>query len=305
MRKIITDGCVSRLEEKLPWWNRIIWGIWFIDPPKNISLDGHRIEGVIKYTDTVITIYFGIVILALIYFIFRYRSRPGHKAVYDRGDTKKHVAMTVAMGLLVFFSIDVVIETMSFRDLKEAFWNFPQGDDVVRVEIMPQQFEWNFRYPGVDDRFGPEPFTDLNGNEIWDEEEPFTDLNESGVWDASDDKVLMNEMHIPVDRPVIIQVAPYDVIHSFFLPNFRIKIDATPGMVNTMWFQAKETGEYEIACSELCGNSHYKMKGKLVVESEDDYIKWLLGLESEGPRDDWYDPDYGLLYWGWEWKEVL
>lgn len=305
MKKVIARNWMSEIMKRLHSLKQGAWGIWFMDPPKDVSVNGYRIDDVIQYTDTVITIYFGIVVLSLIYFIFKYRARQGHKAVYDKGNTKKHVAMTVAMGLLVFFSIDVVIESMSFKDLKEAFWNFPKGNDVIRVEIMPQQFEWNFRYPGSDDRFGPEPFTDLNGDEIWDEDEPFTDVNKNGEWDSSDDIVLMNEMHIPVNKPVIVQVAPYDVIHSFFLPNFRVKIDATPGMVNAMWFQAKETGEFEIACAELCGNSHYKMRGKLVIESEEDYNKWLESQESEGPRDDWYDPDYGLLHWGWEWKEII
>ncbi len=305
MRRIITRNWISGITKKLQWFKRGAWGIWFIDPPKDVSLDGHRIDSVIQYTDTVITIYFGIVVLALIYFIFKYRTRPGHKAVYDKGNSKKHVSISVVMGLLVFFSIDVVIESMSFRDLKEAFWNFPKGDDVIRIEVMPQQYEWNFRYPGDDDRFGPESFSDMNSDEVWDEDESFIDANGNGYWDPSDDIVLMSEMHIPVNRPVVIQIAPYDVIHSFFLPNFRVKIDATPGMVNAMWFQAKETGVFEIACAELCGNSHYMMKGKLVVESEEDYNKWLRSQEIEGPRDDWYDPDYGLFHWGWEWKEVI
>ena len=253
-------------------------GIWFLDPPKDISVDGWRIDNVIQYTDAVITIYFGIVVLAMLYFIIKYRARPGHKAVYDRGDTKKHVGITLGMGLLVFLSIDVVIEGMSFKDLNEAFWNFPKGDDVVQVEVMPQQFAWNFRYAGNDGTFGTED-----------------DLIPS-----------QNQMHIPVNKPVVIQIAPYDVIHSFYLPNFRIKIDATPGMINTMWFQATETGQFEIACAELCGNSHYRMKGYLTVESEEDYNNWLQSLDEEGPEDEWEDEDDETpTRWGWAWKEAI
>lgn len=261
---------------------RHAWGIWFMDPPEDVSLDGYRIDNVIQYIDTVVTIYFGIVVLALLYFVIRYRSRPGHKAVYDRGDTKKHVAITVAMGLLVFFSIDVVIETMSFRDLKEAFWNFPTGDKVVRVEIMPQQFAWNFRYPGPDGEF------------------------------ATDDDIIpaQNQMHIPVNTPVVVEIAPYDVVHSFFLPNFRVKIDATPGRTNAMWFQATKTGVFEIACAELCGNSHYRMKGYLTVQSREDYDAWLdeLRAEAEEYEDEWEDNELVEEQiptdWGWVWKEA-
>ena len=255
----------------------ILSGIWFLDPPKDISVDGWRIDNVIQYTDAVITIYFGIVVLAMLYFIIKYRARPGHKQ-YMIGRYQKHVGITLGMGLLVFLSIDVVIEGMSFKDLNEAFWNFPKGDDVVQVEVMPQQFAWNFRYAGNDGTFGTED-----------------DLIPS-----------QNQMHIPVNKPVVIQIAPYDVIHSFYLPNFRIKIDATPGMINTMWFQATETGQFEIACAELCGNSHYRMKGYLTVESEDDYNNWLKSLEEEGPEDEWEDEDdENPTRWGWAWKEAI
>jgi len=270
---------LSRFRKKYRKKNTSIFsGIWFLDPPKDISLDGWRIDNVIQYTDTVILLYFGIVVLAMCYFIIRYRARPGHSAVYDKGNTKKHVGITVTMGLLVFLSIDVVIEGMSFKDLKEAFWNFPKGDDVIQIEIMPQQFAWNFRYAGQDDRFGTE-----------------------------DDLVpAQNQMHIPVNKPVVIQIAPHDVIHSFYLPNFRIKIDATPGMINTMWFQATEVGQYEIACAELCGNSHYRMKGYLTVESEEDYNAWLQSLEKEGSEDEWGDEDEEIpVRWGWAWKENI
>ncbi|MBC8311410.1 MAG: cytochrome c oxidase subunit II [Candidatus Marinimicrobia bacterium] len=270
----------SRFYKSAQEKNKYLWGIWFLEPPKDISLDGWRIDNVIQYTDLVITIYFGLVVLAMLYFIIKYRSRSGHKAVYDKGDSKKHVGITLAMGLLVFFSIDVVIEGMSFRDLKEAFWNFPTGKDVIKVEVMPQQFAWNFRYAGEDGEFG------------------------------TDDDLIpaQNQMHIPVNKPVIIQIAPYDVIHSFYIPNFRVKIDATPGMINTMWFQATETGNFEIACAELCGNSHYRMKGYLTVESEEDYNNWLQSLEQEGFDDDdeWDDDDDDIpSRWGWAWKEAI
>tara|TARA_B100000315_G_C14585717_1_gene592890 strand:- start:1096 stop:1908 length:813 start_codon:yes stop_codon:yes gene_type:complete len=257
---------------------RILHGIWFLDPPKDVSLDGYRIDNVIQYTDFVITLYFGIVVLLMFYFIFRYRSRPGHKAVYDKGNSRKHIGITVGMGLLVFLSIDVVIEGMSFKDLEEAFWKFPKGNKVVKIEVMPQQFAWNFRYPGKDGEFGTE-----------------------------DDLVpTQNQMHIPVNTPVIIQIAPYDVIHSFFIPNFRVKIDATPGMVNTMWVQATETGTFEIACAELCGNSHYRMKGYLTVESTEEFNNWLNTIEEEGPEDEWDDDDDGIpARWGWNWKEAI
>ncbi len=261
-----------------------LWGIWFIAPPKDVSLDGYRIDETIQYTDAVITFYFSVVVLCMILFVIKYRSRPGHTARFDRGDSRKNLIATVAMGLLVFFSIDAVIEAMSFRDLKEAFWNFPRGSEVVRIESMPQQYAWNFRYAGPDGQF------------------------------ATEDDIIppLNHMHIPVNRPVVIQIAPWDVIHSFYIPNFRVKVDATPGMINALWFQATETGTFEIACAELCGNGHYRMKGFLTVESEEDFEEWLKNLGEQAAQDDeweeWFDEETDdetiPKNWGWPWKEI-
>ncbi|MCA9400671.1 MAG: cytochrome c oxidase subunit II [Candidatus Omnitrophica bacterium] len=262
-------------------------GIWYIKPPEDVSLDGYRIDHVIHYTDTVVAIYFSIVVLALIFFIFKYRARKGHKAVYDKGDSPKTIIITVCLGFLVFFSIDAVIETMSFKDLKEAFWNFPKGDDVVKVECLPQQFAWNFRYPGPDGRF------------------------------ATEDDIVppQNQMHVPVDTPIVVQMAPYDVIHSFYIPNFRLKQDATPGMITTFWFEAKKEGKYEIGCAELCGNSHYRMRGYLTVQSKEDYQKWLAELQAEQEGGDEFDDwlmedessdDSGIPQnWGWPWNKKI
>lgn len=262
----------------------VLGGIWFMKPPPDVSLDGYRIDRVIHYTDTVVGIFMAIVVAALIFFIFRYRARPGHRAVYDRGDKKWHIIVTVILGFTVFLSIDAVIEAMAFKDLKEAFWKFPKGDDVIRVEVLPQQFAWNFRYAGPDGYF------------------------------ATDDDIVapQNQMHIPVNTPIVVQMAPLDVIHSFYIPHFRVKQDATPGMITSFWFQAKETGQFEIACAELCGNGHYRMRGFLTVESKADYQKWLEDLreEQEGADewDDWGDEEEASgvpQNWGWPWNKKI
>lgn len=260
-------------------------GIWYLPLPEDISQEGWRIDRVIKYIDLVMTIAFGLVVAALIYFIFRYRSRPGHKAVYDRGDKPVHILMTICLGMLVFLSIDAVIEKMAFHDLKEVFWNFPQGKHVLKVQVMPQQFAWNFRYAGEDGEFATE-----------------------------DDIVApINQMHVPVDTPVVVQMAAYDVVHSFYVANLRIKQDATPGLVTTFWFQTKKQGLYEIACSALCGIGHTNMRGFLTVESKEDFNQWLNSLKkdaSQSEEDDWLTEDDSssggvLADWGWKWQSKI
>ncbi len=255
--------------------------LWHIAPPVDINIHGWRIMRTIHYTDLVIAIAFGLVVAALIYFIIRYRAKPGHSAVYDKGDRIANIIATVCLAMTVFFGIDMVIEHQSFNDLKEAFWNYPQGDNVLKVEVMPQQYAWNFRYAGADNKFG------------------------------TDDDVVapLNQMHVPVNTPVSIQMAPYDVVHAFYVPNLRIKQDATPGLVTSFWFEANREGVYEIACSALCGNGHTNMRGFLTVESKEKFDQWLA---SQGPEvsadavdDAWGDDASSggvLTKWGWDWQ---
>jgi cytochrome c oxidase subunit 2 len=114
------------------------------------------------------------------------------------------------------------------------------------VEVVARQFEWRLRYPGRD-----------------------------GMLGTRDDLFLTNDLHLPVDEDILIQLKSMDVLHSFFLPNMRIKQDAVPGMKIPVWFKAKETGQFDIVCAELCGWGHYKMKGRITIESREDFNRWL------------------------------
>jgi len=130
---------------------------------------------------------------------------------------------------------------------------------------MPEQFACNSRYAGPDMTFR-----------------------------TADDATTINQLHVPVNRPVIVQLNSKDVIHSFFLPNFRIKMDAVPGMVTSLYFEAKTGGTYDIACAEHCGFGHYRMRGFLVVEeSNAAFEAWLAAQAQEGPPD---------ASWGWNWE---
>ena len=116
---------------------------------------------------------------------------------------------------------------------------------------MPQQWAWNFRYAGPD-----------------------------GMFNTKDDIVTFNELRVPAGHPVMLNLKAKDVIHSFYLPNFRLKQDANPGAITRSWFKALKTGNYEIACSQMCGWAHYKMKGDLIVLADADYARWM--KEAEG-----------------------
>ncbi|MGH7718074.1 MAG: cytochrome c oxidase subunit II [Gemmatimonadaceae bacterium] len=184
---------------------------------------------------------FVIVEVALIWFAIKYRSRPGQKAHYTHGSTRVEVIWTAVPAVVV-----VIIGILSAR-----VWNqirdrdqFPT--DALQIGVRGQQFEWHMTYPGADGRLG-----------------------------TGDDFDVRNQLHIPVNRPVTVMLEAEDVIHSFFIPAFRVKQDAVPGMRTPVWFQATTPGEYEIACAELCGLGHYRMRAFVTVHSEEDYRAWL------------------------------
>ena len=121
--------------------------------------------------------------------------------------------------------------------------------------VTGRQFEWRIQYAGPDEVIGTE-----------------------------DDLHVVNELHIPVNDKVILRIQSADVLHSFFLPNVRIKQDMVPGVQQHIWFQTKKTGIFDIVCAELCGWGHYKMRGRLIVESEDDFNEWYASAVQEQNR---------------------
>lgn len=189
----------------------------------------------------IVGIAFVLVEAALVFFLVRYRARPGHRAAYIHGNTTAEVIWTAVPAITV-----VAIGIWSAGLWAEIKGRDHLPADAVRVAIEAKQFEWNVTYPGLDGELG-----------------------------TADDFTRRNALEVPVNRPVIVQLTAEDVLHSFFVPAFRIKQDAVPGMTIPVWFEATQVGEFELACAELCGNSHYSMRGRVRVHSAEDYDAWL------------------------------
>ncbi|GBC92871.1 Alternative cytochrome c oxidase subunit 2 [bacterium HR15] len=192
-------------------------------------------------------------------------SRPAEvRAIYLPADRPKEwLWVLVPIGLLLV--ADLTFDHMSNK-VWGAFFGKPPAN-AFEVEVTGQQFAWHVRYPGADGRFGR-----TNPRLISDENPIGLDLSDPA---ARDDILLINVMHVPEGRPVMIYLRSRDVLHSFFLPPMRIKMDCVPGYTTRMWFTPQRKGNYEIACAELCGMGHYNMKGLLVVEDEQAVQNWL------------------------------
>jgi cytochrome c oxidase subunit 2 len=242
--------------------------------PRDISLDGHRIDWLMNATHIFNIILFVIMCVWMGWACFKHNSK--HEAEYDHGNGRRNVTVALSLSAFIFTVVDGNLFVNTVIGLNEAFWNFeiPQKNEkTVRIEVNAHQWAWDARYSGPDKAFATE-----------------------------DDVVTWNDFKVPVNTPVYLQLTSTDVIHSFSLPNFRVKMDAVPGQVNRMWFQATKTGDYEIGCTQHCGTHHYKMRGILTVLSEEDYRKWE--AESSTQNKLAFDPEDKTGNWGWKWTDL-
>jgi cytochrome c oxidase subunit 2 len=144
---------------------------------------------------------------------------------------------------------------------------FPAESEATTVRVVAEQFAWNIHYPGADGKFGK---TDIR---LVSSDNPLGLDRSDG--DAKDDLTTINQLFLPVNKPVIVHLSSKDVIHSFGLPQMRVKQDAIPGIVHNVWFEPTKTGEWEIACSQLCGLGHYRMRGFYTIQTQGDFDKWV------------------------------
>jgi cytochrome c oxidase subunit 2 len=207
--------------------------------PENVSTFGGKIDSLFYLILWITGAIFVLVEVLLLYFLIRYRHREGRPAHYTHGSNRLEVIWTIVPAIIC-----VVLALLSRRSWAEIKQNMPQG--AMNVEVTAEQFAWNIRYPGPD-----------------------------GKLDTADDVVTLNQLHFPVGRPLIVTLHSKDVIHSFFLPEFRVKQDAVPGMTTRIWLEATRVGHWEIACAELCGLGHYRMKGFVTVETPEEFDRWL------------------------------
>ena len=202
----------------------------------------------------------------LIYYLFslwRFSAARNPKANYQgvTSHASNYLEITVA-GIEAILLIFVAIPLWARHVDK-----FPEAKDSTVVQVVAQQFAWNFRYAGADGELGRQDMKLVSADNTF----GVDPTDEAG----KDDIVTLNELHVPVGKPVICYISSKDVIHSFRLITMRVTQDAIPGMRIPIHFLPKETGVSQIYCAQLCGNGHAAMNGgRLVVDTPEDYAKW-------------------------------
>jgi len=231
--------------------------------PVEASAQAARIDLIIALVHWLMLAMFVGWTIFFVYVLVRFRRGAHPQARYEGASGR--LARLVEIGvvaaeviLLVFFSIP----TWSAR--VDAF---PTEQQATVVRVVAEQFIWNIQYPGPDGVFG-RTRRDLVGPD-----NPLgLDISDPA---ARDDVWTQNQLNLPVGRPVIVHLSSKDVIHSFGLPQMRVKQDAIPGVEQRLWFTPTRTGEWEIACSQLCGLGHYRMRGFYTIQTQADFNAWL------------------------------
>jgi cytochrome c oxidase subunit 2 len=231
-----------------PWWMTPIASNW------------QYIDDTIGITFWITGIVFTVVVLFMAYCVFRFRHREGRRASYDPENKKLEswLAIGTAVGVAAMLTPGLFVWYQ--------FVSVPAA--ATEVEVIGQQWQWSFRLPGKSGRLGT---TDARY---------ISDDNPLGVNpvdpDGQDSLVIMGEdLHLPIGKPVKVLLRGVDVIHDFYVPQFRAKMDLMPGLVSRIWFTPIRTGSFELLCAGFCGLGHPQMRSSVVVDSESDYQAWL------------------------------
>jgi cytochrome c oxidase subunit II len=231
-----------------PWWWTPIASNWgYVDTTLNITF---WITGAV----------FVAVVLFMAYCVYRFRHVEGRQAIYEPENKKLELWLSVVTGI----GVAAMLAPGLF--VWNQFITVPEG--ATDLEIVGQQWQWSYRLPGKDGRLGTSDTRHVSA------ENPLG-LSPSDP-NAQDDVVIQGaDLHLPIGKPVKALLRSIDVLHNFYVPEFRAKMDMVPGQISYFWLIPTRTGTFEVLCAELCGVGHPQMRGKVVVAEETKYQAWL------------------------------
>jgi len=222
--------------------------------PENISTYGAEMDSLLALILYIVGVWFVIAEVVLLGFVVVYRRKPRQRAAWVPGTSLKHMSW-VLIPCIIILGFDLAIEAAGAPVWHRIKQTLPAPDLTVRV--IGKQFAWDFIHPGED-----------------------------GQLDTDDDIRSEFDLYVPVDSVVQFELQAQDVLHSFWLPHLRLKQDAVPGRTIKGWFEATKAGTYPIACAELCGIGHTKMRAQLHVQSSEEHWEWV---QSQEPVDEFWD----------------
>ena len=200
------------------------------------------------------------VCLFMIYSVFKFSYKEGRKVEYKPEDNKLEIILTVVttLGVAALLAPGLIV------------WNqyINTPPNAINIEVMARQWGWQYRLPGEDGKLGTSNIVNIN------DQNPFG-INLDDQNGRDDILIQSDELHLKTNRPVKILLRSTDVLHNFYVPQFRAKMDAVPGLITYYWFEPNKEGDYEVLCAEYCGIGHYGMRAKVVVDNEENYEKWL------------------------------
>lgn len=225
-----------------------------------IASNWGSIDSILAITFLVCGIFFVAIMAFMVYCIVKYRHREGSKAHYEPESKKLETWLVIAT------SIGICAMLAPGLFVYGTFISPPE--EAQRIEVMGQQWTWSFRYPGKDNVLGTTSIGHMGMDN------PFG-INPNDPNGQDDLLIRSNELHLAEGQPIIFLLRSIDVLHNFYIPQFRAKMDLIPGIVTSFWATPTVVGRYEILCAELCGVGHYNMRGHLIVDSEADFQAWL------------------------------
>lgn len=245
----------------------------FLGFPELASVHGAEVDKLVVYVHYLMGILFIGWLAYFLYTLVRFRKNRNPKADYH--GLRGHMTTYVELGVVAVEA--VLLIGFAFPLWAKVVDDLPADEDSTVIRVIAQQFAWNSIYPGADGKFGPQDAS-LLGSE-----------NRFGIIpdhpDSLDDVIPpSNDLHVPVDKPVIIKLTSMDVIHSFKLYNLRVNQDAIPGLMVPIHFTPTKVGKFMVVCAQLCGSSHYFMRGYFTVDTQADYDAWMAG-QSAAPAD--------------------
>ena len=232
--------------------------------PELASTNGKAVDDLMVYVHWLMLVLFIGWSLYFVYTLWRFNVRRNPTADHEGSKSKIPKYTEIAV---------VLAEAVLLLGIAVPLWaknvdKFPEAKDSTVIQVMAQQFAWNIRYPGPDGTFGQQDMKLISNDNVFgvDPSDP----------KGKDDIQVLNEMHVPVNKPVIIYLSSKDVIHSLKLVAMRVTQDAIPGLRIPFSFTPNKIGRFQIECAQLCGNGHAAMAGGfLVVQSPEDYAAWL------------------------------